>query len=315
MGVFNKKGIAEFGPLEYFCQWGRVIFWGILKKTGTYEPSSMEDQSVDRIADFDEFPYCSLCGSDKVAEEFTVADGSRIVRCEECGLLFTSPRINEKTWMNYLKEPSERSITFTENRVKYGVALPVNTRFAMPTWFSTMFKEKTRVLEHMEMYLKSPITRLHDVGCGIGFQLIAAEDRGITASGNDLNGYACEVMRNRLGLTVYNAEIHETPIPDSALDALIMDDYIEHTYHPRRDLEKAYTLLRPGGVLYLHTFHIGCRQFDDNKLNWNYLFWNHTHHFSVNTMKQMLSSIGYEICELMASYESEEMTVVAKKPE
>ncbi len=314
MNMYKKESIAQFGAVEYYWQWLGALFWRFLRKYGIYQTKTLKDQILDRIAPFDEYPACDLCGSKNVKEVFITADNSRIVKCERCNVLFTSPRIDEKEWINYLRTPSKRSIMFTENRVKYGVALPSNIRYSMPNWFSKKIEEKTRIIEHIEKYLIGSLNCLHDVGCGVGFQIMAAEKRGIKASGNDLNGYAFNVMVKRFGLTIHHKELPETPITDSTLDAIIMNDYIEHTYHPKRDLEKAYSLLRPNGVLYIHTFHIDCHLFDEHRENWNYLFWNHTYHFSIETLTQVLTSIGYQICYVDASYDSLNMKIIARKP-
>lgn len=309
----NKEHVAQFGVLEYHWQYYTSLFWWYLRRNKIYRASTRQDQQLDNVAPFDEYPKCGICGSDTSKEMLITITGARIVQCDKCDVLYTSPRIEEKAWIDYLKTPSKRSITFTENRLKYGVALPSNTRYAKPEWLSKKIEQKARVIEQIEKHLIGSLDYLHDVGCGVGFQIMVAEQMGIVSSGNDLNGYAVDVMNNRIGLTTYNKELPDTPLVDSSLDAIIMDDYIEHTYHPKRELEKAYSLLRPNGVIYIRTFHIDCKSFVDKGDKWHFLFWNHTYHFTANTLTKVLTSIGYEICQVDAQYEKDIMTIIAKK--
>jgi len=170
-----------------------------------------------------------------------------------------------------------------------------------------------RLLDEIESCLGKPIGRLHDVGTGVGFLLEAAELRGIRASGNELNGYACRVMRERLGFDVHNESLPDLKIEDGSLDTVTMCDYLEHSYHPYVDIRAAHGLLRSGGILYLNTFHIECRAFDQHRENWNFLFWNHTHHFTTAILERMLTTAGYEIAKTKSSYEDPLVSIFAVK--
>ncbi len=92
-----------------------------------------------------------------------------------------------------------------------------------------------------------------------------------------------------------------------------MRDYIEHTYHPLADLNAAYKLIKPKGVIYIETFHIDCREFDKQKENWYMLFWNHVFHFSKDTLKDMISRAGFKIIHVNSSYENVLIKIIARK--
>ena len=83
-----------------------------------------------------------------------------------------------------------------------------------------------------------------------------------------------------------------------------MNDYIEHSYHPFQDLKKAFELQKAGGILFIQTFHINCKDFDEQKNNWNYLFWNHTYHFSPDTLRNFVLKAGYNIVKSESNYEN-----------
>lgn len=302
--------------LENIAQYCRALFWRTIRKFGLRSPYyTLKDQKKDKIAPFDEFPSCEMCDSDSLKEVLVTRDKCRIVECNNCGLRFTSPRIKEEIWVNYLKNITPRSIEVTENRLKYGVALSSNVNFAMPNWYEKRMKLENLIINEIQKYLGDEIKRLHDVGCGVGFLIKAAKDRGIRATGNDINGYACKVMNQRLNLKVYNDILGKCPIEKNSLDAIVMKDYIEHTYHPLEDLKVVYNLLSNGGVIWLETFHTDCYAFDKLKGNWNMLFWNHVFHFSTETLIKMIEKAGFKIELVSGDYSTILLKIIARKVE
>lgn len=302
------------GALARAAQTARATFWRSARRLRLIRPDyTMEDQGKDRFAPFDEYPPCDSCGGTAVTEKLVAKDGSRIVECDHCGLWFTSPRINEAVWVRYLQTPTERSREFTENRLRYGVALSSNVKFVLPGWFERRMRLENAIIDRIQKHLDAPIHRLHDVGCGVGFLLRAARDRGINASGNDLNQYAWQVMQERFGLTVYNDSLPRLELPPESVDAVVMRDYIEHSYHPMLDLHAAHKLLRPGGVVYVETFHIDSRPFEELGAGWNMLFWSHTYHYSTKTLSDMVSRAGLAILEVQTSHADTLVRVTARK--
>lgn len=296
----------------------RAVFWRLIKKLGLINESddTIGDQSIDRILPFDEYPPCEMCYSNSITEKLITQDNSRIVECNNCGLWFTSPRINEKSWIKYLKSTADRNIRCTENRFKYGVALTANVKYAFPNWRKLRKIQHDEILDFIEINSGieiKKIKRIHDVGCGVGFLIQDALSRGIEASGNELNAYACKVMKERFGLIVYNDILPNLNIEPESIDAIIMRDYIEHTYHPLADLKAAHKLLKKGGILYVETFHIDCKKFEELKDNWNMLFWNHVFHFSQNTLEYMIKIAKFSILDVQTSFKNVLIKIVARK--
>ena len=312
----DKKRITKKHDktLKYIARYYRALFWKALRRCGFISPyNSLKNQKIDKIAPFNEFPTCESCGSNSVKEILVTRDECRIVECINCGLKFTSPRIKEKIWVDYLKKETPRSIEVTENRLKYGVALSSNIKFTFPNWYENRLKMENQIIDEIQQYLDTKIKKLHDVGCGTGFLLRVADTKRILATGNDLNGYACNVMNKRFNLKVYNNVLSKCPIKDCSLDAVIMRDYIERTYHPLKDLKSAYKLLRKGGIIWIETFNVDCNEFYRLKGDWNMLFWNHVYHFSPNTLKDMVKKAGFDIKSISSNYYQVPLKTIAQK--
>jgi len=265
--------------------------------------------------DFDEFPPCSHCGSTKNVEKFRRKSGFRIVECENCGLWFTSPRLDEKTWEHYLRYPYlPRNITVTEYRLHYGVSVESNIggKKVGGGWRKRVTDRNIELLEIIQHQFGRRVSRLHDVGCGVGFLIQDANQMGIKASGNDLNGYACKIMKDEYGLDVYEGNLNEINIEKESIDVMIMNDFIEHTYHPAEDLRVARELLTDTGMLFLETFYIDSTRFENEGWNWGMLTWPHLYHFSRATLTAMLESTGFKV-EKIIPKENGIMQIFARK--
>ncbi len=100
---------------------------------------------------------------------------------------------------------------------------------------------------------------------------------------------------------------------DGALDAITMCSYIEHSYHPYQDVLVASRLLKPGGLLYVSTFHIDSKAFAKLGNKWGMFEWNHVYHFSSKTLKEMIDRAGLVVVEDGMGYNAPEGHLICRK--
>lgn len=94
--------------------------------------------------------------------------------------------------------------------------------------------------------------RLIDVGYGEGGLLSAAQRRGWTCYGTEIDLRALEYGRRR-GWVVGGDTIRDERFPEHGFDVVTMIEFLEHVTDPERFLNAALDLLRPQGILYLTT--------------------------------------------------------------
>lgn len=94
--------------------------------------------------------------------------------------------------------------------------------------------------------------RLFDVGAGRGDFLDLARRHGFEVHGNELSAAAARLCRERHGIELTVGGFDEVPA-GPGYDAMTMWCVLAHVPEPRELLAGALRLLRPGGVLYLHT--------------------------------------------------------------
>lgn len=97
--------------------------------------------------------------------------------------------------------------------------------------------------------LLPPGAHVLDVGCGNGAflsQLRALEPASLT--GIDFNPKAIARVREA-GIQAFEGTFLDFPPRPGGYDAVFMNNYLEHTCEPARELAKAHAVLKPGGRL------------------------------------------------------------------
>ena len=137
--------------------------------------------------------------------------------------------------------------------------------------------------------------RLLDVGCGDGYFLWHCQHRGWFVSGVEWNREAVSRARTR-GLTVWHGDFMDFPTAPGTFEVIRMWHVVEHVEDPIGVLDRAATLLVPGGELIvgvpnaraLHRWIWGTR--------WS--GWDlprHLHHFSARGVRLALERTGFDV--------------------
>lgn len=104
-----------------------------------------------------------------------------------------------------------------------------------------------------------PGLRVLDAGCGRGEVLLACARAGAEVAGMDYSEAAVEISRETLadvpGADVRQGSIEALPWPDGHFDRALLGDVIEHLDPDQADraLRELHRVLRPGGLLLVHT--------------------------------------------------------------
>jgi len=156
----------------------------------------------------------------------------QIVKCSFCGSYFVNPQIN---------------LSLDEWRILYDQ----NYFPQMSNWYEKNRKrERIKRFDNIIKYSSNEIKNFLDIGCGEGFCLLEANNRG-------WNAYGVDITDNRISqakkddIEFFNSNLLECKFPDDFFDVVYMDSVLEHVINPYEYLSEIKRILKKGGILYL----------------------------------------------------------------
>lgn len=239
---------------------------------------------------------CGLCGADDSVVRFpstmtqengrpadpehfrctTLSYGQhyRIVQCRQCGLVYTDPRRPANAiWVDYENVVDERYLDEREGRI-------------------ATFRRNIRSLE--DLIPSHNGRRLLDVGAHVGVFVEVAQERGWDAWGLEPSRWAVEAGRER-GLNMIQGGLRHAELDSASYDAVTMWDVVEHLLDPLSDIREAARVLKPGGVLLMHTIDIDSPFARLMGKRWPWLVEMHNYFFSPRTLGAMVEKAGLRV--------------------
>lgn len=97
------------------------------------------------------------------------------------------------------------------------------------------------------------IGRVLDIGCGHGYFLSLAKQRGWKTTGVEPYAPHAAFAREHFGLEIFTGDIFQARLPSESFDAIFLWGVLDVAEDPRKTLLEVHRLLRPGGLLFIRT--------------------------------------------------------------
>jgi SAM-dependent methyltransferase len=230
---------------------------------------------------------CIVCGAavDAKACLRWQKDGFDILRCPSCGLVFRA----------VLPELRELDEIYAEQYFRADAAESGGQGYADYVGDEELHRESAR--ERLRLLARHIAPNgLLDVGAAAGFFVDEATGAGWSARGIDIAPSMVAWGREQLGARVELSTLADYDVEPDSLTAVTMWDYIEHSVDPAGDVNAAFRLLRPGGVLALSTGDVESRVSRVSGRRWHLLTpRHHNFFFSARTLGRLLESAGFGV--------------------
>lgn len=172
---------------------------------------------------------CGVCGSRHLRVHINAYDGFKILICGNCR--------NRTLLRNAAPEEKDDYDRLSMNDYVRSVGMQ-RPRMAR------------RVLEIIKEKFGPSRGRFLDIGCGFGWLLDEARQRGWETYGIEASDVACRHAWE-MGLEVKNGYFPEISYEDRKMDVVSLMEVLEHVEKPREILSAIRRILKPGGLLVL----------------------------------------------------------------
>jgi len=138
--------------------------------------------------------------------------------------------------------------------------------------------------------------KILDIGCGRGLFLDVMRRGGWDTIGTEFNEETASYAINTYGLKILPGDIAQHKLPAESLDAININQVLEHLKNPDKVLEESHRLLRKGGILIISVPDLRSPQFAIGKENWFLLdlpF--HLFHFTEEGLSKLLSKNEFNV--------------------
>ena len=188
-----------------------------------------------------ELPGCPVCRNVDRKKIFKIPESS-VYECSHCQLRYLDPCLSPEAMASMYEstETLRKAHEFHENYYDYGdLSKPSKTR-----------ADFERALALLERFIPSGTEKkIFDVGYGNGFFLALAQKRGWIVDGIDTSPQNADLAKRKFGLNLRTGTWKE---PNSGMEkyhAISFWDVLEHLPNPHPMIQKAASLLAPGGVI------------------------------------------------------------------
>lgn len=169
---------------------------------------------------------CPSCYSDDIKYLKKYERCCSLAKCGNCGLVFATyipdESITHEIYDNYGRNDYLSNVTV----LRYN-----------------------ELLDSFEKYRCN--NKILDVGCGIGYFLDVAKQRGWEVYGTEFSDKAVKICSEK-GITMYNGIFNSAPFKEGEFDVITSFEVLEHVSDPS-DVMNYVKFLRKGGAFYLTT--------------------------------------------------------------
>ena len=221
---------------------------------------------------------CHVCGGTRIYYLFSAA-GCRVVRCEDCGLVFLNP------------QPADAELAGI-----YGADYFLGSESEEGRRAASEIKHATArgYLLEIARYRGAAPGRLLEIGGGEGDFLELAEAEGWEVTGIEYSSAACERARRRLKRgTVLCGELRDASLASGQFDLCVISDVLEHVRSPLEFLREIHRLLKPGGALFVATPSTDSWSARLLRQNWMEFKTEHLTYFDRQTLQTALFKTGF----------------------
>lgn len=230
---------------------------------------------------------CPLCDSSKHKELYKERGNLGIVRCINCNLIYTNPRLTETEEIY----SGDTEGYFNEAKLILEGKAPHHRD-----------KNYTEDLELIHKY--KPSGNFLDIGTNMGFFLRKAKQwKDWKLYGVEPSPSLSCMARKYFGLDIKTTSLKDACFENEFFDIITMTDVLEHIVNPGEILKEIRRILKPDGILFIkvpnglfNLFKLKIAGLAKKLKNYDIFdSYEHVVHYSGNTLKKIIKKHGFQV--------------------
>ena len=259
---------------------------------------------IERTYEYVYVPYavCGSKGADTIYESIQPTGSIvgeinvRLVMCNNCGFVYSNPRLNQHAIHNHYEKSSIASGQIyhdTDPGSRHG-------------------KLTTERISFIGNYLSEfSVGRLLDIGASCGDLLMGFITTNWELVGLEPSQHAGDTARTR-GLKIYTQNIENITIDAlGRFEVICMISVLEHLFNPRLAISKVADLLKSGGILVLEVPN-SSRPFATIA---EFYSFEHLSHFTLGSLKRLLLQFQFKVVSVDENVSVPNLRIAAIKQE
>ncbi|MHB1002441.1 MAG: class I SAM-dependent methyltransferase [Thermoleophilia bacterium] len=234
---------------------------------------------------------CDVCGGRHhdllfVARDrlFGIEGEFPLVRCQECGLVFISPRPGFEEMGRFYPQ---------EDYDLYNKAAGM-TEKSMDQLGRLQGPRKGRIDKYRDS------GRLLDIGFGGGDFLYFMKECGWDVSGVDYNEKMVELAREEMGIDARVGQLEDAAFDEGSFDVVTLWGVLEHVQSPRQTVAEINRVTGDGALLVIYTQNAAAPEARLLGPDWFiYEAPRHLYSFNADNLTRMLESEGFRVAEVV----------------
>jgi len=173
---------------------------------------------------------CNICGSGKSLLVLKTNFYS-LLQCKNCGVIYQTPRTNKEKYLKGVIEHYEK----------------VDPSESVASSRTRLYKNFFSKIE------RSHPGRILDIGCGFGYFLSVAKEKGWDCFGVEISEEIAEMGKQTYNLNIETTPFEKTNYPTDYFNVITLWNVLDEMMNPVEIIREIKRILAPGGILFIRT--------------------------------------------------------------
>tara|TARA_Y100000590_G_scaffold371896_1_gene434533 strand:+ start:620 stop:1549 length:930 start_codon:yes stop_codon:yes gene_type:complete len=213
----------------------------------------------------------------------------RLIKCDNCGLSYVSPRVQSDIMLKGYKESVDKTFV---SQVR---GREITSRYSMKRIQS--------------IWGKSP-AKLLDIGTANGSFLKVAKNMGWEVYGCEPNKWMCQWSKENYDIILDEGTLFDAKYNSNYFNVISLWDVIEHTPNPKQILFECNRILQRDGLLIANFPDFGSWISKFMGKKWVFLLTVHYYYFTKKTLSELMNKSGFEVILIKPHFQTLELDYI-----